>query len=324
MSQSNNLSAFIKEDVEKFNLSPRLIMDDYSPFFYDHLTGLFKFKFLSDKNDIDELKLNFKSYLGLEQYTLEHSSQIESEDPKTIDWDIVDEGRDLLIRKISDILKNERTSEFLKPIIESTVNLYENWLIYKQLHPNSFSNPWVPTHNILKNGYLLLVSDNRDLMEGYSKRIYQTKGTVSDEKNSLGVIAKTGKDKIFSGFVVDNRHTTQSVVFEYLRREAPGMKSAKSVKKIIAFLKEQGKTMTNEELKYKILLPLKRTGLTGSSPTGYFYIKSKEDLIYSYNHHLEKYSGIKKTLKLYEESARRLGFHDFVARTKKNFYETDY
>ena len=58
-----------------------------------------------------------------------------------IDWNTIDLAKDILRDRISKMLGRESKSNTLKPIIDFTVNTYENSLIYKNLHPRSLSNP---------------------------------------------------------------------------------------------------------------------------------------------------------------------------------------
>lgn len=298
----------IKREIGEFSLSPNLNQSGYADLFYDHLTGMLKFRMLADKNDVDTLKLNEKTYFGLEQYIFDHTEVVEKEKPNDmIDWNTIDLAKDILRDRISKILGRESKSNTLKPIIDFTVNTYENSLIYKNLHPKSLSNPWMPTDQILlKNGYMVLVSDERDLVSSYNRKIIDK---VKEDSSALFVVAASNKkDMPFSGFPIDNRSNSQGLVYEFLKREAKGISAAKNSKQIVNFLNGQNRIYTEQEVKMRVLLPLKRAGLVGSTTAGYFHIETKHDLIQSYQHHKEKISGIQKTINMHKLKAIQMGF----------------
>lgn len=301
----------IKNDIEHFTLSDKLIQQGYSELFYDHLTGLLKFKMLSSDdsiNDISSLKLNERTYFGMEQYIFENTEAVEHEKPRQdIDWDTIDVAKDIFAKKIRTLLKNEGRSETLKPIIDFTVSTYENSLIYKNIHPNSFSNPWTPTDIIFfHKGYLLLVSDKKDLVNEYNRSIVDKQ---NGDSSDLFVVATSNKEKGFNGFAVDTRGRSQGIAFEFLKKEASGLGNAKDAKKIVQFFARQKLNYSEEEVKNKVLLPLKRAGLIGSSTNGYFYINKPSDLLHTYNHHKEKLLRIQKTMDMYKRRGLQMGMH---------------
>ncbi len=301
----------IRNDIENFTLSDRLSQQGYSELFYDHLTGLLKFRMLSSDyrvSDISSLKLNERTYFGMEQYIFENTEAVEKEKPiHDIDWDTIDDAKDILAKKIKTLLKNEGRSETLKPIIDFTISTYENSLIYKNIHPNSFSNPWAPTDIIFfHKGYLLLVSDKKDLVNEYNKSIVDKQNSDSSD---LFVVATSNREKGFNGFAVDTRSKSQGIAFEFLKKEASGFGSAKDAKKIVQFFARQDLKYSEEEVKNKVLLPLKRAGLIGSSTNGYFYIDKPSDLEHAYNHHKEKLLRIQKTMDMYKRRGLQMGVH---------------
>lgn len=301
----------IRNEIEHFTLSERLNQQGYSELFYDHLTGLLKFKMLSSDNNINNLsslKLNERTYFGMEQYIFENTEVVEKEKPiHDIDWDTIDEAKDILAKRIKILLKNEGNSDTLKPIVDFTISTFENSLIYKNIHPNSFSNPWLPTNMIFFNkGYLLLVSDKKDLVNDYNKNIVNKQDSDSSD---LFVVATSSREKGFNGFAIDSRSKSQGAAFEFLKNEARGVGSAKDAKKIVEFFNRQKLNYSEQEVKQKVLLPLKRAGLIGSSTNGYFYIDKPSDLLHAYNHHKEKLLRIQKTMDMYKKRGLQMGLH---------------
>lgn len=296
--------------IEKLLLAPTLNKTGYADLFYDHLTAMFKFRMMSASNNRKPLNLNEKAYLGLEQYVLESTEVVEKQKPNDdIDWDRIDVCKDMLTTKIRKMLGDEAKCEIVKPIIDFTVNTYENSLIYQNLHAESLYNPWIPTDEILfQKGYLFLVSDKKDLVENYKKKIEQPVDKGATELSPLFIIATNQKAKTFSGFQIDTRNKIQGIVYDYLKREAKTLSSAKQSTQIKNFLESQGFSYGNQYLKATALLPLKRTGLIGSTTAGYFCIDKETDLRASYLHHKNKISGIQKTLEMHELKARAMNF----------------
>jgi hypothetical protein len=298
----------LNKEINLLSLSDKMNRGGYGDLFYDHLTGLTKFKMLSSENNIDELKLSEKTYFGLEQYAIEHSENVESEKSQNeVDWDLIDDAKELLKIKLANSLgigQNYESSE-LKPIIKFTTDNYENYLLYKMLYPDSISNPWLPTHNIiLENGYLLMVSGQKDLIREYDKKILDK---VDENSTGLFVLAKSNSTRGFSGFPIDTRSNMQGLIFDFLRRDASGMRNAIKTEKIALFLKTQQKNYSEQNIRVMFLLPLKRAGLIGSTTSGYFFINSPEDLIHSYKHHREKLRGLQRTLDMYKNKGKQLG-----------------
>lgn len=304
---TNNLNIdSIRETIGHFTLSERLTMDGYSELFYDHLTSLLKFKMLNSDTTTKSLKLNEQAYFGMEQYIFEHTEAVEKVKPLTeIDWDTIDEAKDMLHKRIKILLGNEARSEVLKPIIDFTIDTYENSLMYDNIHPKSLMNPWIPTDTIFfNNGYLLLVSDKKDLVNEYSKKITEKE---KEDSSGLFLVATSRKEKGFSGFAIDTRNESQGIAFEYLKSEARGLSNAKDAKKIVQFFARNRLKYSEQDIKSKVMLPLKRAGLIGSSTNGYFFIDTPSDLEHAYMHHKEKLLRIQKTMDMYKKRGLQMG-----------------
>ena len=299
----------VRKDVKSMHLfDGTSLTGSYNPLFYQHLMLLFKPKLIG-LNNVDDLVLNLKSYFSLEQYTMDNSSIVESAESQDVDWDYIDVAKDIFKKQLIEVNKKEGRSEWIKPLLSFSIDLFENYYIYKQLYPDSVNNPWEPAHQILCNGFMIFISDDREVLDQYNKGIFSSSND-REKFTSLGVVAKSSKNNSAHGFMVDKRHSTQSVVFDYLKRNAPGSNSAKSIKVIMDFLHEQKRSFNYEGLKNSILLPLKRAGLVGSSSNGFYYLLTKDDFIETYQSHLDKLNGIERTIKMYEERYRILGYGD--------------
>jgi hypothetical protein len=316
MSLSNIHIDTIKDKIDKLFLSEYSHMYEYKGPFYDHITSMMKYLLLNPSIKHSNIKLDEKNYRSISQYIFENSNMVEQTKGNAIDWNINDEAKDILRKKIKILLKNEGESEFLKPIVDFTVDSYENWLIYYQLHPTSMSNPWLPTNHILQKGYLYIASDKKDLIENYKKNIYDE---VDDEiRGNIGIITKNSRERSqLSGFLVDNRHNVQTIVFEYLKNEAKGIENAKGSKDILKHLLSKKIKLNEQNIRERILIPLKRSGLIGSYTQGFFYINSISDLVQSYRSHLDKKLAIQRTLDLYIQKAEKMGVDNLDERASR-------
>jgi hypothetical protein len=178
------------------------------------------------------------------------------------------------------------------------------------------SNPWLPTNHILQKGYLYIASDKKDLIENYRKNIYDD---VDDEtRGNIGISTKNSRERSqLSGFVVDNRHNVQTIVFEYLKNEAKGIENAKGSKDILRHLLSKKIKLNEQNIRERILIPLKRSGLIGSYTQGFFYINSISDLVQSYRSHLDKKLAIQRTLDLYIQKAEKMGVDNLDERASR-------
>jgi hypothetical protein len=301
----------IKSEINKISLSDKLNRNQYDGQFYTHLAHFMKFYFLSHTKDkeISKFKLTEKNYHSIEQSIFECPNIIETDDNiQEVDWAMVDDAKDIFKNKIKSLLKTEGDSNYLKPIIKCTVDAYEYALIYSMYFPNSNNNPWKPTNQIIHNGCLFLVSDNRDIIDQYQKKIYSN--VDPSTKGNIGIIAKSSK-KDFAGFLVDDRVSDQAMVLNYLKVHAKGMDSAKNIKQIQRYLSQHNRSSTDLFIKNKVNLPLKRAGIIGSANSGYYYIDSYEDLLFTYRDHLEKRNAIDKTIKMFVKKGNDMGYPNF-------------
>ncbi len=303
MLSSHNFST----EIDTLFLSDHLRKEGYTNLLYQHLTAMNQFPLLSGNTHISTMLLNDRTYLGLTEFVLGHSSILEHNEPAddVIDWDNIDNMKDKLMEKIKHSLRSEVYTDMLKPIIKSTLDMYEHFMIYDYMHNQSMFNPWLPTKDILfNNGYMILLSENKEIVREYDKKILDK---VKEDSSDLFVVAVSKKEKAFSGFPIDTRNTAQGLVYEYLKKEAKGRKNVKNIKQIENYLISKQKNYSILAIKNKVLLPLKREGLIGSTTAGYFYIDSKDDFMVTYQHHVEKLRGIEKTVKMYEIQAEKKG-----------------
>lgn len=295
----------IRKSLNDIQLADRSAKDDYYGSFHAHLYSMLQFSLLSDNMMSKSDAFNANRYYGLERFILEHSEVIETKKSGEIDAEILDDARVIFKKHIKSLLGNEGNSEYLKPVINFTADTYENYLMYEMMHAQSKHNPWTYTNSILNNGYIYLVSDSKDLVAEFKPKIV---GETKETSNNIGFITKANKEKEFKGLILDDRLSTQEMVYGYLKSHAKGFGSAKSKDKIIEALKNKNRIINKQHLVNWILLPLKRAGLIGSGSSGYYFIDSEDDFKNSYQFHKAKIDAMQRTIDILNKRAEEKGF----------------
>jgi hypothetical protein len=294
-------------------------------YFYEHLTGLLKYYLATmESNEDERLKLSKKTYSELEQFALENSGIFEYEENGETDWDLIDDAKDIFKVGLAGAVGKEIHSDYLRPFVRSVSDSYENWLIYDLMYPGSVFNPWNSLLNLLKDGCIYLISDNKDVLTEYVRDIYE-----KTDKEHCGNIAFIGwKEKKFSGFLSDSRHNSQIAVYQFLKQYAAGSQNANNMESIRIFLsKYESRHVGKEELQSAILYPLKNCGLIGSCSKGFFHITAPENLRCALNFHCcgkiseeEKRMITKSSEEDYYKDNR--SFHPSITKKlEKNYYQ---
>ena len=295
----------IRKNLSDIRLADRSAKDDYYGSFHAHLYSMLQFSLLSETRKSESDDFNANRYHGLEQFILEHPEVIEKEKAGQIDEELLDDARDIFKKHIKGLLGNEGTSEYLKPVINFTTDAYENYLMYEMMHSASRHNPWSYTNDILRHGYIYLVSDSRELVQEFKPKII---GETKETSNNIGFITKVNKEKEFKGLILDDRLSTQEMVYGYLKSQATGFNKAKSKDKIIAFLQDNKRNVSKQYLVNWILLPLKRAALIGSCHSGFYFIENEEDFKNSYQFQKSKIDAMQRTIDILNKRAVEKGF----------------
>lgn len=306
---SQTLTDRYKENFSGLTLTNRSRKMDYGTSFFHHLDDLKQFEFMATgtlTGNESSKKFDMADYLGLEQFIFDNTKVIEYNKAHEIDWDEIDNSKDVLANTIKKLLGKEKSSDTLKPMVNFTLDSFENYAMYNFMHPCSLHNPWVSTHNMLLNGYLYLISNETDLIKEYKPKLYKDK---KEPTKNIGIITKAKNEKQFKGVVLDDRFIEQNIVLSYLKKAALGFSSAKPKAKIMQYLKNEDVNITEGFLSTSVLLPLKRIGLIGSSSTGFYFINSEFDLKQAYQFHKSKALAIQKTMNIYASRAKKLGFN---------------
>lgn len=298
----------IAQNIDSLFFCEKLEKRTLADYFYDHLTSLLKYYLATIENDEDsQLKIGKKTYSELEQFTLENSKVIEYNEDGEIDWDLIDDAKDILKAKLVEAFGKETGSEHLRLFVRSVSDSYENWLIYNLMHPESVFNPWTSLLNILKQGCLYLISDNKDILTEYVRDIY----LKADKQihDNIGFVTVSRKEKQFSGFLSDSRYNSQISVYQFLRQNAEGSQNAKSMEIIREFLSEyEDRHVGKREFRSKVVYPLKQTGLIGSSPEGFFHITTFKDMQGALSNQSSQ-----KILEIYKRRSQLLGVEESIS-----------
>jgi hypothetical protein len=269
----------------------------YEVGYYEHVDGLFAF-LLAEQNENKvkniiktKIQISERFYNGLSQMAIENADLIEKTVAQEINWYDIKENAENYRSTIKKQLGHEGSSDFLKPFVEHSADLYEEWLIYDAMYPNSYSNPFTPVKNLLTDGYTLFASSDLDVLSEYEKTLKVYKD--SEFAGNIALVSKTAR-KSFSGLITDNRYDLQFLVFEFLKNYACGKENAVKFNELAVGLNltpTQAKTLKNV-----VLLPLKRNLTIGVCSRGYYFITKSEEILESLNYHFQKLEGIENTL----------------------------
>jgi len=295
---------YIREFVRTLSLKDRAKRENFDIRFYRHVYNVEDFRSRANAPHLDNFGI--KEYQSTTQFALENSALIEPKTPQEIDWDVLDNARDYLSERLKEQLGHERNSDTLKPVIRFTIDTYETYLQYKMMHPNSSNNLWVPTFEILDNGYVFLISNNNDIISEYDIFTYKNEWQKEIPPNAISFIAKAKEDKQFKRLSFDKHLTIKEEVCDYLNGNN-GEKKAYTKGEILKYLTSKEFKVTPKQLNQIVLKPLREMGIIDSSSKGYYFINSKEDIQRAYNRHHTEYISAKKKMKFYEKKATDLG-----------------
>ena len=302
---------------EPIVLAGSINKDHYGDDFYSHLSILASVEFgRSSSGQSIMFKYDFSKYLSLQQAAFEEAPMIENEEPKEVDWSVIDTDtsafEERLIKSLSSSndegrlkpLSSSNDEDRLKPLISFSTDCFEKWRTYRAMYPKSFSNPWEPTIGILRRGRLLYISDKQDELAELSKSI--SRSTDEASQGNVGIIVK-GKSPRLGGFVIDNRYEIQKKILHFLSAFARGLNNPSSLKDIQDYLLGVGVEWPIDTIQVNGTTPLKKTGVIGSTMRGFFVIENEDDLIAAYCFHLTKTVSTRTILRQYQTRAREFG-----------------
>jgi len=290
--------------------------------FNNHLVSLFRFPFedktLREKFKGKNFTWSLANYDSFSQFSLENTHLVEETELVEPDWDWVDEQRHYLKKHLKNLLGKEADSNYLKPMINWTLDSFDNYLSYNAMHPNSLHNPWTSMYKILtKYGYLFLATEDKDISKEYLGEKYQ-----NNSSNYLTFITssnpKNPRTNYFRQFLVNNFCDIELKIFDYLQTEALGFENAKSLQTIHHFLIEKCKMNVSLSMVKNIIKYLKQNGYIGSEGfKGYFMIVSEDDLIQTYQQNEIQIKDLERTMRIYQKKAKQMGIENFMQKVQR-------
>ncbi len=289
-----------------FEFAPSNPKSAYEDRFYAHLSELASTEFAAPDSQAQGGKFlfSYSKYEGLGQAAFEDAERFEDTAPETIDFAEVE-------RRVLHLQTSLTPPTDAKPadprLIGFSLRMFEQWAAYEGMYPRTHRNPWRPAVGILECGRVFAVTD----LDHGLRDLSQTLGTRALEtgNHNVAIVTQASGSRI-SGFLIDDRFSLQAKVLAFLRSEAPGHQSPKPLSEIRNFLRDQNVAMTEDSIQIKITVPLKKSGVIGSTGKGHFFINSPEDLLAAYCFHMTKVRSSKRIMSRYQSRAAEFGDFD--------------
>ncbi|MCC5944081.1 MAG: hypothetical protein JJT94_04050 [Bernardetiaceae bacterium] len=213
------------------------------------------FLLLLPKNSIDHYQLDEDTYWALNQFLIEQADSLEDAKSTTeIDWDRIEESTHQFHKRAVELFPN-----CTEKSCHATIDLYEKYLLYKQLYPDSRTNLWEQIKNyILRTGFIF----NLEIVQPQTP--YQATLGLSKLPNEL--------------LMLDDVIAMQAYTLQILQNSDSPLPKAK----ILSFLAQKNNTDKlydiNKFKKY-IIKPLQQVGLIATENfKGYFFVRNANDL----------------------------------------------
>ncbi|MDF3821719.1 hypothetical protein P3G55_17575 [Leptospira sp. 96542] len=282
------------------NLSISTSRSIYEPNIYDHCYSL-----LSENNDFKEAKVNFnynKNFYEISEFDYMENLHKNFTGIKIYDYNYIDEVNEKLKTNLKSLLKEEYTSEFLKPIIKFTTDKILKYATLEKTLGTKIINPWKPIKGILDKGLLIYGTDKKDELLEYNKRFKKENIKVNGH---MGFIVK-GKHKPFGGLVIDDRFNLMITLLKFLEKLETSHHKPIQLKFISEYISRKTKQRwTDSDVQIALTTPMKKMGMIGSTKEGFFKLNNIQDIQESYCFHLGKSISIDRILRTYTEMLKK-------------------
>ncbi len=169
----------------------------------------------------------------------------------------------------------------------------------------NYQNPWTDAIDILLENHLIYTfSDDVYELKDLGLKIDSKESTLVSDK-LIGVAGKGYKKEFATGYFRDLT-ALRNTLYNLLESGSNNSSNPLKREKIVEEVRSLGITdneLTDSNIQNWLINPLKRSNRIGSNKDGYFAIKDAQDLLTSYNSHLENFMGFYRTL----ERHKRLG-----------------
>ncbi len=191
--------------------------------------------------------------------------------------------------------------------IDFTISNYTDNLNYGQ---KLDFNPWSYSNKIFTEDNLLYTfTDNKDEYKHLLK--HKKKESELSKYLTIGVLGK-GLRKDYAQSYIKDIYALRTLFLNILDENNHDSTKPIKITEIIKQFRdlEISKTdLSDSNIKYWIVKPLKNRTKIGSNKNGYFIIRTEEDLQESYKSHYNNFVGFYKTLERHKE----LAIHEFLA-----------
>lgn len=260
--------------------------------------------------DRKDISINDALYWEVENYILETLDDTSPE----VDDELF-KLEDTLKSKIINSLGNlyDRSDVPLRLMIDNTVQ--DTLLSFKfELfsEKDRYQNPWDPAKKILfEDNVLYMFSSSSYKLKELGFNVKDSNKNESEllKDKKINIVAK-GKKKGYAYDYVRDLLALRNIVFNIIKdKSQSGEKSIKS-KNIIDEVRKLGiltSELTDSQIRNWLITPLKRSSKIGSYKEGFFALDTCQDVVKSYNYHLENLKGYFRTLENHRRIAGKFG-----------------
>jgi len=305
-----NQSLEIENDLRNIVLTDNYRSKEYVKNFSYHVDGLIEtcselieYSFTEHEN----FRLTESVYWGCESIILEKLDDLTDKDFLDRLNNIEDHLYSVLNKQIKSTSKSN-DQYFIGRMIDLTISNVLLFLKFEMFSQGKkYRNPWISAKNILlENNLAYTFSEDIDRLKHVGLKINKNESELIN-RNLVGVVGKGNRQNFATG-VYRDLTGLRNILFETLDED--NNISSNPIKKdeIINFFRSLGlksEEFSDNNIKSWIIDPLKRTNRIGSNNDGYFVIRTAEDLLTSYNRHLESFKGYYSTLENHKKLAEK-------------------
>lgn len=218
-----------------------------------------------------------------------------------------------IIEKLGDFF--DEKEDLLLESIDFTISNYMDNINYSSKLDH---NPWNYSNKIFTEDNLLYTfTDNKDEYSHLLKK--EKKESEVSRYLTIGVLGK-GHKKGYAQSYIKDVYALRKLFLNLLDENNHDCRKPIKISEIIKQFRDLGVSLTDlsdSNIIYWIVKPLKNRTKIGSNKNGYFLIRSSEDLAESYKSHLKNFIGFYKTLQKHKDLAVQ-EFLDFDADFNKH------
>ena len=301
-----------KKDFNGLELTDNYRSKSSKKKFNTHLDDLVNTAIVLNNNEKFVLKdpsfqLDIHAYWEIESYILEKTDTSTDQDETILD-NLEDYLRDTFKKSLGQYYDNS-------PELADVMNFSTDQTILSCRFDNikdnyKYKNPWESCKSIIyQNALLFNFHTDLDYLMSFGKSQINPKESKEIANQRLGLVTK-GRRKKFNTILFRDIFGLRNTVLNHITEKAPDSSQPITKKDLINILRKQGISeleISNNQVYSWLIRPLKSQGSIGSNKGGYFRINTCNDLLQTYNSHLENFKGYLRTLETYNALATRKG-----------------